>query len=171
MTAGATRLGMAGAGAAPAGGRTLADRILKRVAFAHIAAVALGAIDIFLLLWLVLPEPDLGSATQRVVLTSNAIAVSVLTPIGLVVGTWVGYRIARPIQRFIRDNRAPTEEERIVALRHPLRSAGIDAAGWSVGASLLALLNLRFSPDAAFHVGSDRPCSWAASPRRRSPTC
>jgi adenylate cyclase len=145
---------MAGAGAAPAGGRTLADRILKRVAFAHIAAVALGAIDIFLLLWLVLPEPDLGSATQRVVLTSNAIAVSVLTPIGLVVGTWVGYRIARPIQRFIRDNRAPTEEERIVALRHPLRSAGIDAAGWSVGASLLALLNLRFSPDAAFHVGS-----------------
>lgn len=111
------------------------------MAFAHIAAVALGAIDIFLLLWLVLPEPDLGSATQRVVLTSNAIAVSVLTPIGLVVGTWVGYRIARPIQRFIRDNRAPTEEERIVA------------AGWSVGASLLALLNLRF-PDAAFHVGS-----------------
>ena len=57
MTAGATRLGTAGAGAARVDGRTLADRILKRVAFAHIAAVALGAIDIFLLLWLVLPDP------------------------------------------------------------------------------------------------------------------
>ncbi len=132
---------------------TLADKVLKRVALAHLIAVALGSIDIFLLLWFVLPEPDLGAATPGTLLAANVLAL-VYVPVSLVVGTWWAYRIARPIRRFVSEERLPSDQERISALRHPLRSAGIDAVGWSLGALLLAVLNLRFSAELAFHVGS-----------------
>jgi adenylate cyclase len=134
--------------------RTLADRILKRVAVAHVVAGAVGTIDIFLLLWLVLPQPDLGGVAPGTVLVTNAIAVAVLLSLGLVLGTVVGYRIGRPFKRFLAEGRPPTEAERIAVLSHPKRGAAIDATGWLLGAVALAVINLRYSGDVAFHVAS-----------------
>ena len=99
------------------------------------------------------PEPDLGAATPSTLLSANVLAL-LYVPVSVVVGTWWAYRIARPIRRFVSEERPPSEEERLAALRHPLRSAGIDAVGWLLGAVLLAVLNLRFSAELAFHVGS-----------------
>jgi adenylate cyclase len=154
MSAAATRLAALEPGDARPDAGMLADRILRRVALAHVVGVALGTLDVFLLLWLVLPAPDLGTAQPGTVVTFNAIAVATLAPLSVVLGTWVAYRFARPFRRFLREGRAPTDEERFATLNHPLRSAKIDAVGWSLGALVLATLNLRFSPDAAFHVGS-----------------
>ena len=153
MTAGATRLAANEMGAARFGCRTLADKVLKRVALAHWIAVALGSADIFLLLWFVLPEPDLGGATPSALLSANVLFF-VFVPVSVLIGTWWAYRIARPIRRFVSEERPPTDAERIATLRHPLRSAGIDAIGWSVGALLFGALNLRFSTELAFHVAS-----------------
>ena len=153
MTAATSRLAVNESGTARRGCGSLADKVLKRVALAHWIAVALGSIDIFLLLWFVLPEPDLGTATPSTLLTANLLAL-VYVPFSLVVGTWWAYRIDRPIRRFVAEERAPSDHERIATLRHPLRSAGIDAVGWLLGALLLAGLNLQFSAELAFHVAS-----------------
>ena len=147
-------MAVAEASAARRSAPTFVDRVLRRVAFAHVVAGALGAIDIFLLLWLVLPAPDFGGASPSTVVSLNALALALLLPVELVLGTAWAYRMARPIRRFGRENRPPTQEERVATLRQPLRGAGVDAAGWSIGALVLAALNLRFSPDVAVHVGS-----------------
>ena len=153
MSAATSRLAVNEPGSARPRCGTLADKVLKRVALAHWIAVALGSIDIFLLLWFVLPEPDLGTATPSTLLSANVLAL-VYVPVSVVVGTWWAYRIARPIRRFVSEERAPSDDERVATLRHPLRSAGIDAVGWSLSAVLLAVLNLRFSAELAFHVAS-----------------
>jgi adenylate cyclase len=134
--------------------RGLARRALRRVATAHLVANTLGAIDVFLLLWLVLPPPRVIGGSLSEVFTVNAVAFAVYLPLTLVLGTVWGYRLARPLQHFLEEGRAPTEEERIATLRHPLRSAAVGATLWLVGAALAVALNVRFSGDLAFHVAS-----------------
>jgi adenylate cyclase len=155
MSAGATSLAAPESGAAARSeAGALAERTLRRVAAAHWIGVAAGAADIFLLLWLVLPWPDLGSARPETIVAYNAVAVAVLAPLGLVLGTWVAYRFATPFTRFLHEGRPPSERDRRDILRHPMISAKIDAVGWGLSAVVVAAINLRFSPDAAFHVGS-----------------
>jgi adenylate cyclase len=132
----------------------MSARVLRRVAGAHVAAGALGTIDVFLLLWFVLPPPEHLRADEPTILLVNAVAVAILLPLAMVTGTVWGYRIARPMQRFDAEGRPPTEEERLATVRQPIRGAGIDAILWLAGALILAALNTQFSADLAFHVGS-----------------
>jgi adenylate cyclase len=154
MSAGATTVPVVEAVGAREEGRTLAQRIVRRVAVAHVIANLMGAIDVFLLLWLVLPKPDIGAASQATVYGVNALAFAIFVPITFVVGTLWGYYFARPLRRFLLEGRPPTEEERIGVLRHPWRCAQVGATLWLAASILGALINARFSGDVAFHVGS-----------------
>jgi adenylate cyclase len=132
----------------------MAERVLRRVAAAHVVAGAIGTADVFLLLWFVLPPPEHSRADDPTILLVNAIAVAILLPLGMITGTAWGYRIARPMRRFDAEGRVPTEDERLATVRQPIRGAGIDAILWLVGALVLAGINTQFSADMAFHVGS-----------------
>jgi adenylate cyclase len=160
MGAGTTGLSLARrrAGApgapAPAEGARLAHMVGRRVRLAQTAASVLGAIDVFLLLWLVLPDPHGHTVSDRTLLLVNAGALAVLGPIALLVSLRWADSAFRPVRRWLESGRAPTAEERRAALRIPLRSAGISAADWAAAAVVFCLLNLPFSLEVAWHVGS-----------------
>ena len=143
----------AGTAEPPAGRGTVSARVLRRVAAAHVGAGTAGSIDVFLLLLLVLPRPEYPPHEEARLLVLNAVTFAVALPVSLVVGTLWGYRMARPMQRFDEEGRPPTYEERLATVRHPLRSAGIDAVLWLIGALVFAAVNLTVSGDAALHVG------------------
>jgi hypothetical protein len=141
MSAGATSMRFVDAAGAREEDRTLAHRIVRRVAIAHVIANAMGAIDVFLLLWFVLPSPDHGAVTHVEIFATNALAFGIFVPITFVTGTVWGYRSARPLRRFLLEDRPPAEEERIGVLRHPLRCALVGAALWIAASVLGAVVN------------------------------
>jgi len=137
-----------------AGGSALAQRVLKRIGMACVVASTLGAVDVFLLLWLVLPPPREAAAHFPEAEIANAVAFAIFLPLTLAIGWAWGTRLARPWRRFLDEGREATEEERIATLRYPLRSAKMGALLWGIGALLFVAVNLRFSGEVAFHVGS-----------------
>src|SRR5829696_5210369 len=137
-----------------AGGSALAQRVLKRIGMACVVASTLGAVDVFLLLWLVLPPPREAAAHFPEAEIANAVAFAIFLPLTLAIGWAWGTRLARPWRRFLDEGREATEEERIATLRYPLRSAKMGALLWGIGALLFVAINLRFSGEVAFHVGS-----------------
>ena len=154
MTDGATAGRIAGTRSEAARDSDLARAVWRRVGIAHVIAHTLGAIDVFLLLWLVLPPPSGVSLYAPTVELANGIAFAVFLPLTLLIGTAWGTRVGRPWRRFLAQGRAATQEERLAALRHPLRSAKIGALLWGVAALLFVAVNARFSFELAYHVGS-----------------
>ena len=146
---------VAGGGRQPRGqGVTSTDPVMRRVALVHVGAGTIGAVDLFLLLFLVLPSPPIPAGEETAILTANLIAVVIGVPLASVIGTVWGYRVARPARRFIEEGRAPSDEERRATLRHPLRGAGIDATLWFIAALILLVLNLQFSSALAVHIAA-----------------
>ncbi|HEX2085355.1 MAG TPA: adenylate/guanylate cyclase domain-containing protein [Solirubrobacteraceae bacterium] len=127
----------------------LADRALRRSGAAALLANLVGAIDVFLLLWLVLPSPPGDGNTLR-----DAIAAAVYIPIAFVVGWIWAELLIQPTVAWLKEGRAPTERERAATLRLPLVCASIDATFWVVAAALFGALHLDVSVDMAWHVFS-----------------
>ena len=132
-----------------AGRIALADRTLRRSAIAAMIANAIGALDVFLLLFLVLPEP-----AGNIDALSNIVAGAVFIPVSFVVGWIWSERLIRPHVQWLLEDRAPTPEERKGTLRLPTMCAAIDGTFWLTAAVLFGALNLSASADAAFHVSS-----------------
>jgi adenylate cyclase len=151
MTGASTALPLP-AGAPGRGGR-LARRTNLRVALADMLASGLGAVDVFLLLWWVLPKPP-HDADSETLLAVNAAAFLVFLLLAGIAGTVWGNRSYSAATGWLHDGRAPTEAERSAVLRQPAVCAGLDALGWAVAAVVFALINLPASPDLAFHIGS-----------------
>ena len=131
-------------------GGVLADRTLRRGAIAAMIANFCGALDTFLLLWFVLPDPASADANM----TPNLVAAAVYVPVSFVVGWIWSERLIRPAVAWLREDRAPTEAEREGTLRLPVTCASIDGTFWVTAAVLFGLLNLNVSADMAFHVSS-----------------
>src|SRR5215210_4443172 len=140
---------LAGTGREDTAGSDVARGVLKRLAVAHLVAHTLGAIDVFLLLWLVLPSPRGVNFQEPTIVVANVVAFAVFLPLTLVIGTVWGMGYGRPWRRFLNEGRDATEEERVAALRHPLRSAKAGGILWGIAALLFAAVNLRFSGELA----------------------
>jgi adenylate cyclase len=132
-----------------AAGAQLADRTLRRSAIAGMLANFGGAIDVFLLLWFVLPTPPGESDMAR-----NLVIAAVYIPVSFLVGYFWAERLIRPSVAWLREGRTPSERERQGTLRLPLMCAAVDATFWVVAALLFGALNLHVSFDMAFHVTS-----------------
>src|SRR5829696_3356086 len=130
----------------------LARRTGLRVALAEMLANGLGAVDVFLLLWLVLPLPDAGVDESRLIAV-NAVACAAYLLVSGVVGNVWGKRTFDRATAWMREGRPPTEDEREAVLRQPLFCTGACALGWAVAAVLFTLINLPASTHLALHVG------------------
>jgi adenylate cyclase len=127
----------------------LADKTLRRAAIAAMVANLIGAIDVFVLLWFVLPNP-----AGEVELTRNLVAAAVFVPVSFVLGWIWGERLIRPMVAWLLEDREPTPREREDTLRLPLMCAAVDGALWLTAAILFGALNVGASTDMALHVSS-----------------
>ena len=165
MRAWATAGRLVGMGREATGGSTLAQRVLKRIGMACTVASTVGAVDVFLLLWLVLPPPHEAAAHFPEAEIANAVAFAIFLPLTLAIGWAWGYRLGRPWRRFLDEGREATESERIATLRYPLRSAKM---GRSYGGSARCFSSRStFASRARSPSTSARRSSWAASSRPR----
>jgi adenylate cyclase len=112
-------------------------------------ANALGALDVFVLLWFVLPSPP-----GDVDLAANVVAAVVYVPLSFIVGDIWGRRLVEPAVAWLKEGRVPSTAERENTLRLPLYCALIDATFWVAAAGLFAGLNANASVDWAWHVGA-----------------
>ncbi len=134
-------------------GPQLAKRAIQRVACAQVTANVLGALDVALLLWLVLPTPHERGPLDSEILVANAVAFAVYLPLSIVVGSIWGNKFDRPLKRWLEEDRPPTERERSYVLHHPTLCLGIDAALWAAAAALFTGINFSYSSDLGWHVG------------------
>ena len=130
-------------------GASLAHRTMRRTSFAAMAANGLGALDVFLLLWFVLPSPP-GHIDH----VQNLVAIAVFVPLSFVAGEIWGRRLIEPAIGWLKEGRPPTDREREGTLRIPLACASIDGTFWLAAAILFGALNAGTSIDWAWHVGS-----------------
>jgi adenylate cyclase len=126
--------------------RTITRRLKRAAAVSN----GLGALVLFLLVGVLAPfAPE---SVDRQLGLNAAVAVAYLV-LALALGTWVGKRLNAPIERWLAEERPPTERERKLALRAPARVALVYAVCWSIGAVLFTLLNAPTSGWAALAVG------------------
>jgi adenylate cyclase len=130
-------------------GAALVERTMRRTSAAAMVANAVGAFDVFVLLFFVLPSPDGQIDTLRVLVTALA-----FVPLSFVAAEFWGRRLIGPTLRWLKEGREPTESEREATLRLPLLCASIDATFWIIAALLFGGLVVDVSYDMAFHVGS-----------------
>ena len=127
----------------------LADRTLRRTAIAAMIANFVGALDVFLLLFFVLPEPP-----GAIDMTSNLVAAAVFTPLSFVAGWIWSERLIRPQVAWLLEDREPTPREREGTLRIPLLCAAVDGTFWVTAAVLFGALNASAGAEMVWHVSS-----------------
>ena len=128
----------------------LARLVNRRVSIAMTLAHTLGAIDLFVLMFWVLPTPaDIDPAAN---LEPNLIAMAVYLPLATIIGKVIGYRVGPASWHWLRDGRAPTEDERRRSLAIPLHCLRLNAGLWFGGMVLFTALNATIDPTLAKHV-------------------
>jgi adenylate cyclase len=135
-------------------GERLARRTSMRVGLAEMVAGGWGAVDVFLLLWFVLPAPEHPGISESTLLLVNAAALAVYMALAGAAGMYWGKRSFETATGWLREGRAPTERERSSVLCQPLTCAGLDFFGWSLAAVVFFLINLPAGSLMAFHVAS-----------------
>lgn len=142
-------------GAAPpqgGAGRLTARRAGLRVTLAQAFAGGLGAVDVFVLLWWVLPAPPHDGDHGRMLAVNAAVFIVFLAIATVVAHVW-GRRSFAAATRWLRDGRPATAAERAAVLRQPLVCSGINALAWALGAVVFTLVNLPASTAMGLHVG------------------
>ena len=118
-------------------------RIKRNSTVALLLANLAGAIVTFVLGVWVVPVPH--GLSRGAHLTPNIIGFAVATVLGLVVGSWLSIRASRESQRWLKEDRTPTPEEREATLRFPLKQTAIEAGLWGAVAVEFFLINLSFN--------------------------
>jgi adenylate cyclase len=122
----------------------------RRLGWAAAASNGLGALVLFLLLAFLLPfAPD--GADRQVPL--NAAVGALYLAVTLAIGAYWGRRMNAAVERWLAEDRPPTEEERHVALSIPFRFAFVSMVFWAIAAVLFTLLNAPSSGWASLVVG------------------
>ena len=133
-------------------GPWLASTISRRVAAASMVAGFIGAADVFLLLWFVLPSPGHPSASDSTLFAVNAAAFVILMAATGPLNRWWGARWFRPVRSWVSEERAPTASERNATLAIPLRCSIMNATAWLAAAVVFFAINAPFSVALAGHV-------------------
>jgi adenylate cyclase len=132
-------------------GCEIVKRIARNATVALILANLSGAIVTFVLGAWVVPAPP-GVATDGN-MRNNLIGFGVALIAGLVLGTALSVRASRRAQRWLREERAPTPEERDAVLSFPMRQTAIEAGLWAVCALEFFFINLIASDVLAIEAG------------------
>jgi adenylate cyclase len=118
--------------------------IVKRIARDAKVALPLanlaGAIATFALGAWVVPPPDGLDISKN--LEANAIGFGIALLLGLFLGTWLSLRVSRDAQRWLREERAPTPEERQATLSFPVRQTMVEAFLWGIVVVEFFFINL-----------------------------
>jgi adenylate cyclase len=124
-------------------GCDLVDRIKRNATAALLLANLAGAVVTFVLGMWVVPVPnDLKDNSN---LIANLVGFGVALVIGLAFGTVLSNRVSRDAQRWLREDRAPTAEEREASLRFPLRQTAVEAVLWLAVAVEFFAINVAVS--------------------------
>jgi adenylate cyclase len=120
----------------------LARNLIIAVAItSHLVGVAI----VVALLLLVLPLPDEAGGRDGLI-DENWIATIAYVAAAVPFGLWRGLAVARPVMRFLAQDRPPTEHERRLVLRLPLRLLGTQMLLWAGGVVLFGTLNATVAP-------------------------
>ncbi len=150
MAVSATTAGRLGAAATPRPQRSaLVDQVRRRGALSQCVAHALGAVDVFLLLFFVLPSPVTGSGLA---LMPNVVAFAIVAPLGLWGGVSFGRRLGRRRMGWLLEGREPDPDERAQVLRLPNAGFKVDAGIWLVAAVIFGVVNASGSAALGLHV-------------------
>jgi adenylate cyclase len=156
MSAGATTVPLVGRpkeAVADPEGLKLSRRVTRRITYAELIAGFLGAADVFVLLWFVLPTPDTDADRTTILVVNLAAVIGILVVTGIG-GTLIGRRMAQPIHRWLAAGRPPTDRERAIVLRQPLQCAVMDAVAWTASAFFFFGLNAIWSVELGAHIAS-----------------
>ena len=122
----------------------------RRLGWAAAASNGLGGLVLFLLLAFLLPFAPVGPDRQ---VPLNAAVGAVYLAVTLAIGAHWGRRMNAAVERWLEEDRPPTDDERRVALAIPFRFALISMVFWTIGAILFTLLNAPSSGWASLVVG------------------
>ena len=130
-------------------------RILRRAALLMVPAVVtanvIGALVVYVLAGFVVPGPEIGDEDH--VLLWNLVAAALYVAFASVVGTLWGMRTLRFIRDWLREERDPSDRERRLILRSPLRILRVSAGMWGLAIVVFTVLNLTWSGALAVKVG------------------
>jgi adenylate cyclase len=132
-------------------GKTILRRAALLMVPAIVGANVVGALVVYVLAGFVVPGPDLGDDNDDVLIW-NLVAAGLYVGFATVVGTLSGIRVLRPLRVWLREEREPSERERRIVLRSPLRILLVSAALWSFAAAVFGALNLTWSGALAVKV-------------------
>jgi adenylate cyclase len=145
--------GRMGADDLDADGRVaLAKRVHQQIKWSEVLAHGIGAIDLFALLFFVLPAPHGVDPSDHV--WPNLVGMVVYLPLTMVIGELLSRRWSAAYAGWIREGRDPNAEERRVILQAPSQCLRINAAFWLGAAVLFGAINLPASADLALHVSA-----------------
>ena len=151
MGASATTAGRLGRAGTVDDRRAMLRRVERRATVSQVLAHVLGAFDVAVLLFFVLPEPpccsDLGAHAAR-----NLVAIAVYLPLATALGIWFGKRIGPTRMAWVREGRLPTPQERDRVLHGPNWCFKSDAALWLGAVILFTAVNAPVSWELAMHV-------------------
>jgi adenylate cyclase len=138
-------------GSSDRGDRELAEGLLFRTLYWRaLAANVVGATVAFVYLSFVAPPQPSPPGGERVLYLGVA-------PVYFIAAVLVGYQIARrafrPVERWLAEERAPTDEERALVLSLPWRASGLAATGWLAAAAFFGLVVATHHP-AIFVAGT-----------------
>jgi adenylate cyclase len=134
-----------------AAGSWVARRTLLLAVPSMIVANAIGAVVVAVLAFFVLPTPSLTNEGH--VRLVNLVAAGVYVLLALIVGSLWGLARFRTGLGWLREERSPSDKERRMTLRGPLRQLTVNATLWLLGAVVLTLVNLHFSSRLSLMVG------------------
>lgn len=128
----------------------VARRVKRRIDIGMTLATLIGALDLFILLFWVLPTPQNLEPTDH--LGPNLIALAIYLPLAIVVGKTLAARFAPTTFAWIRESRAPSADERTLALSVPMHCLRLNAGLWFGGLVLFTAINASRSSVLAGHV-------------------
>src|SRR5205823_1499957 len=119
-------------------GAELLSRVARHATVALLLANLAGAVVTFVLgAWVVPPPHGLDPDTN---LSTNIIGFAVALVVGGGLGTFLSIRVST--QRWLREDRPPTPQERDATLRFPLRQTAIEAVLWAAVAVEFLAINI-----------------------------
>jgi adenylate cyclase len=130
----------------------LARRVHKQIKWAMVLAHGLGAVDLFALMFFVLPAPHGADPADHVV--PNLVGMLVYLPLTLVIGELLSRRWSAAHSDWIREGRDPDSRERGIVLATPSHCLRLNAAFWLGACVLFGAINLPASGDLALHVAA-----------------
>jgi adenylate cyclase len=120
-------------------------RALRRFGILVPLANFTGALDVFVLMFYVLP-PSLPSVTNAGhVRAVNEVAFAVYMPLTMVVAGFLSTLVALPTLHWLESRRPPTTRELTLILHQPARQVKVSAVMWVLGALVFGVLNARYS--------------------------